>query len=110
MTRRSLHPFDALSNNLQQIRSSSLDKRLSRNQTNDEIDKLALAINEMLDEVHSAFSLTKEFTSDAAHELRTPLARLTMRLERSVSRTLSLDEARNTLDEAYQDCTQRLSH
>ena len=105
ITRRSLHPFDALFNKLQQIRSSSLEKRLPRNQTGDEIDRLALAINEMLDEVHNAFLLTKEFTSDAAHELRTPLARLTVMLERSIGKSLSLDEARNTLDEAYQDCT-----
>ena len=104
VTRRSLYPFDSLLDNLQQIRSSSLEKRLPIHKTGDEVDRLALAVNEMLDEVQNAFSLTKEFTSDAAHELRTPLARLTVMLERSIGKSLSVDDSRKTLDEAYQEC------
>lgn len=102
---RSLRPFDSLLDTLHRIRSSSLEKRLPIHETGDEVDKLSFEINEMLSEIHSAFSLTNEFTSDAAHELRTPLARLTVMLERSIGESLSMDESRKILDEAYQECT-----
>lgn len=104
MARRSLQPFGALLDNLRGIRSSSLEKRLPIRGTGDELDRMAEAVNTMLVEVHDAFLRINEFTSDAAHELRTPLARLTVMLERSISQALSSEDARVILDDAYQEC------
>ena len=40
---------------------------------------------------------------NAAHELRTPIARMSLMLERDLNRPLTLDEARESLDEAYEE-------
>jgi two-component system, OmpR family, heavy metal sensor histidine kinase CusS len=101
---RSLSPFSCLLNNLHHVRSASIDHRLPVGNNQDELDQLALAVNSMLDELGQAFSQIREFTGDAAHELRTPLARLTTLLEHAISKSLSQDQALATLDEAYQEC------
>ena len=104
VTRHSMQPVARLLATVRTIRSTSLDKRLPVGGTGDEFDALALAVNEMLADIETGFSLAKEFTADAAHELRTPLAKLTIMLERSLDRALSPDQAKHMLDEAYEHC------
>ncbi len=107
VARRSLQPFGDMLAQLQQIRSSSLGRRLPVRGTGDEVDRLGEAVNEMLADMSRAFSLVTEFTGDAAHELRTPLARLAAVLETSLDRQLSPAKAREVMDEAYEE-TMRL--
>jgi len=103
-TRSTLAPFGTMLAHLGRIRSSSLDDRLPVSGQGDELDRLAVAVNDMLAEVEKAFAMVKEFTGDAAHELRTPLAKLNLTLESSLSRELSADQAREILDDAYEQC------
>lgn len=101
---RSLKPFGQLLQSLRQIRSTSLSKRLPVENKNDELGQLAVAANEMLSDMEQSFDLIREFTGDAAHELRTPLARLLIMLEDTIHGDLTMDEARKSLDRAYEDC------
>ena len=105
VTYRSLYPFANLLNNMRHIRSSSLDRRLPTLARGDELGELTVAINEMLAEVEGAFTLAKEFTSDAAHELRSPLSRLTVMLEQGFHHKSDEPGRQALLGEALQECT-----
>lgn len=56
------------------IKSKDLSKRINVGKSTDEISELAQTLDEMLDEIQSAFEREQQFTSDASHELRTPIA------------------------------------
>jgi two-component system OmpR family sensor kinase len=55
--------------------------RLATPVTNDEIGRLTLSFNQMVEQLEAAFSRQKQFVADASHELRTPLTVLRGSLE-----------------------------
>jgi signal transduction histidine kinase len=56
------------------ITASDLHRRVPLDGSRDEVGRLAEAFNEMIGRLEAAFEETRRFTTDAAHELRTPLA------------------------------------
>jgi signal transduction histidine kinase len=58
-----------------------LSQRVSQRNTGDELDELALTLNNMLDRIESLMSSVRHVSTGIAHDLRTPLARLRNRLE-----------------------------
>ena len=69
-----LSPIVRITNNLNKIRSSSLEQRLPIHQKNaDEIDFLSVAINQLLEHLNQTFEGQQLFISNVSHELRTPL-------------------------------------
>lgn len=68
-----------------QIMAGQLSKRLTVSGSNDDFDKLAGIVNEMLDEIERLMLQAKGAGEDIAHDLRTPLTRLRGRLERALS-------------------------
>ncbi len=77
---RSLVPVNQLAREISSIGAQGLDERLSAGVPR-ELNPIVLRLNEMLGRLQSAFEREKCFTSDAAHELRTPLAGLQVALE-----------------------------
>ncbi len=73
-SRRLLSPIDRMIADADRINSQRLNRRLDVPETRDELQKLSLTINSMLDRVEEAFRQQGRFTADASHELRTPLA------------------------------------
>jgi len=65
------------------------DVRLPTSDTPEEILPLVRAVNQALDRLDKGFSKQREFTADAAHELRTPLAVLRTRIETLPDRTVA---------------------
>ena len=78
----SLRPVGALRHGAADITAAGLaEQRLPVPGARDEIHRLAVTLNAMLDRIDSATSRQRTFVGDAAHELRSPLASLRVQLE-----------------------------
>lgn len=71
---RALRPVEAMRREADAITSAHLDRRLAVPPGDDEIPRLAVTLNEMLDRIDQSQRLQRQFVSDASHELRSPLA------------------------------------
>lgn len=77
-----LRPVAALRHGAADITGAGLaEQRLPVPRAQDEIHRLAVTLNAMLDRIDSATSRQRTFVGDAAHELRSPLASLRVQLE-----------------------------
>ncbi|HEX4273844.1 MAG TPA: ATP-binding protein [Bryobacteraceae bacterium] len=74
MSGRALKPVDEIAQSARRIGGRNLSERLYTNGTGDELDRLAETLNEMLARLEAAFQKITQFTADASHELRTPVA------------------------------------
>ncbi|MCP4620842.1 MAG: two-component sensor histidine kinase [Bradyrhizobium sp.] len=79
--RRALFPLKAASEIAQQIGPARTDVRLPVGGIPGEVLPLVRAINQALDRLDQGFRSQREFTADAAHELRTPLSVLRARID-----------------------------
>jgi signal transduction histidine kinase len=79
--RRALLPLRQASETAQHITPARTDIRLPLQEIPTEVRPLVSAINKALDRLDEGFRLQREFTADAAHELRTPLSILRTRVE-----------------------------
>lgn len=83
---RALQPITHITNTARHIEASELSQRISYSGPEDEVGQLANTFNEMLERLQAAFDREKRFTSDAAHELRTPLGILKGQIEVTLSK------------------------
>jgi signal transduction histidine kinase len=78
---RTLDPVERIRLRVAGIGAAHLDERVPVPQTRDEIARLAITMNQMLDRLQAAQQAQRQFVSDASHELRSPLATLSATLE-----------------------------
>ena len=71
---RSMSPVEELIAAAESITPENLEKRIALPAQRDELHRLTLTINQLLDRLQDAVERERQFTSDASHELRTPLA------------------------------------
>jgi signal transduction histidine kinase len=79
--RHSLSPLDALAEQAAKITPTSTELRLPDSDLPRELQPLVAAVNGALNRLDAGFRQQREFTADAAHELRTPLAILAAHLD-----------------------------
>jgi signal transduction histidine kinase len=78
---RTIRPVERIRAEVAGFGPAQLDRRVSSPGTGDEIDRLAVTMNEMLDRLEDATRREQRFVADASHELRSPLTRIRTELE-----------------------------
>ena len=68
-----LVPVDKITKTANAFSERDLSRRLNIQETDDEIGRLAKTFNKMLTKIENSFQRERQFTSDASHELRTPI-------------------------------------
>ncbi len=109
LMRRSLQPVDEITRRAEGITSTNLSDRLPVIRTGDELERLSVSLNRMIERLDGAFQHINRFSADASHELRTPLTILQLELEGLINShrlsPLVADQIGSALEE-----THRMSH
>jgi heavy metal sensor kinase len=92
MSGRALRPVDEISSAAARISAQDLSARLPGNDAGDELDRLSSVLNFMLDRLQTSFQRITEFTADASHELRTPVAIIQTTAELMQARPRTVEE------------------
>lgn len=93
LSKISLSPLDDVTNKIKEITEKNLNVRLSVKKNKDEISALSTSFNQMIDRIEKSYKKQKEFTSNASHELRTPISRIVSQLENIIIQNNKIDEA-----------------
>ena len=76
-----LRPIREFSEKIEKVQAQNLaDSRIEENQVK-ELNQLSVSYNRMLERLSDAFEIQRQFTANAAHELRTPLALMQVQLD-----------------------------
>ncbi len=97
LTRKAFEPVERVVSHARRIGESNLTERLPHPGLDDEIGRLVDTLNEMLARIESSFEAQRRFTSDASHELRSPLSRLRAELEVTLRRPRDREEYEETI-------------
>ncbi|MGH8220199.1 MAG: ATP-binding protein [Steroidobacteraceae bacterium] len=81
LVRRALAPVDRIAQKAEAITQHSLSERLPVAESGDEIERLSVSLNHMINRLEEAVQGSKRFVADASHELRTPLTVMRGELE-----------------------------
>ncbi|MFI5151295.1 MAG: ATP-binding protein [Bacteroidia bacterium] len=82
-----LQPITRIMNDVDKITATELNLRLDEGKRQDELERLAITFNQMLDRIEKAFEAQKGFISNASHELRTPLTAMKGHMEVTLLRS-----------------------
>jgi heavy metal sensor kinase len=74
MSRRAMRPVERIAHVAEDIEAHNLSERLPLSGASDELDHLSATLNAMLARLEDSFLRMMQFTADASHELRTPVA------------------------------------
>jgi len=105
---RALRPVDEMTNAALSIESNRLNMRLAPAATDNEIGRLAEALNGMIARLERSFKQIERFSADASHELKTPLTAIRGEAEVALMGEHTPEEYRHTLHSIVEE-SERLS-
>ncbi|VAV98086.1 Sensor protein basS/pmrB [hydrothermal vent metagenome] len=108
LSRNFLARIDSISATSRTIMAGDLTGRMPVSGTGDELDRLALSLNDMLDQIERLMSGMKEVSSNVAHDLRTPLTRMRSRVEAALRSDTPKDQ-RAALESTLSETDQLLA-
>ncbi len=108
ITRRGLRPLRGISREIGRIKIDDLHKRLQPTEWPNELRPLAIGFNRMLTRLDLSFTRLSQFSSDLAHEFRTPIHNLMGEAEVALSRERTPEAYREVITSSLEE-THRLS-
>ena len=103
VARRVLRRVDAMNDSVQTIMRGDLSRRLPLAGANDELERLAINLNSMLDRIVELLAGLREVSDNIAHDLKTPLTRLRNRTEEALRTAKTSDEFRGALEKTIEE-------
>ena len=100
---QAMSPVARIVNQVDNILPSDLSARLNAPNNHDEISRLVLTFNRLLDRIQFAFRMQKSFISNVSHELKNPLSVIIAQLEVALDKDRQRDEYQNTLSSVLED-------
>jgi two-component system OmpR family sensor kinase len=104
---RAIRPVENISATALKISAGDLSQRINTAETESELGKLATVLNSTFARLESAFAQQKQFASDAAHELRTPVSVILTQTQTALGRERAASEYKLTV-ETCQRAAQRM--
>jgi signal transduction histidine kinase len=103
ISRAFLNKIQRITTSTETIIAGDLKHRLPVSKNRDELDKLALVLNLMLDKIVALMENIQQVSNDIAHDLRTPISHLKFRLEGALNGNLSTNQYQNRISLAIED-------
>ena len=100
---KTLKPIADITRKTEKITAEDLKLRLASPHPRDEIGRLVGVLNSMLERLESSFRRITQFTADASHEIRSPLAAVRCGLEIALSQERTVEEYQQILKNSLQD-------
>ena len=104
---RAIRPVENISAAAIKISAGDLSQRINTTDTESELGQLAAVLNSTFDRLEAAFAQQKQFASDAAHELRTPVSVILTQAQAALNRERDAGEYKQVV-EACQRAAQRM--
>ena len=108
LARRALTQVEEVTRTAQAISASDLARRVPVKGQADEIDKLAMTFNDMLDRIQKLVTETKEMTENIAHDLRSPITRIRGMAEMALTAGNAIQEYQAAAASTIEDCDRLL--
>ena len=100
---KSFLPIENILSQLKKINANDLSARLNSSKNEDEINQLVNEVNSSLKRLEASFEKISQFSSDASHELKTPLTIIRGEIEIALRKERSIDEYKDALNSSLNE-------
>lgn len=100
---RLVRPIKKITNEVNEISSQNLSRRILLTSTKDELYELSFTFNQLLTRLQESFEIQRRFIANASHELSTPLTSISSQLEITLQNNRTADEYRQIIQSVYED-------
>jgi signal transduction histidine kinase len=96
-------PIKKITQEVKKISSQNFSTRIDTQKPKDELNELAITLNQLLDRLQGSFEMQGRFISNASHELSTPLTSISSQLEITLQNERDNEEYKTVLYSVYDD-------
>lgn len=104
ITKRGLRPLTEMADRVKKVTATHLDGRINKSNWPKELRSFGTSFDEMLDRLGDSISRLSNFSSDLAHELRTPINNMMGEAEVALSKARTPEEYRKILESYLEEC------